>query len=88
MCLAVPGELIKVEGHQGEVNFSGVCRQADLRLVPNAKVGDFVLVHAGCAIQIIPEDEARETLKLFWEMAGAEGMEEEEPLGAEEHEGK
>ncbi len=88
MCLAVPGELIKVEGHQGEVNFSGVCRQADLRLVPNAKVGDFVLVHAGCVIQIVPEDEARETLELFNEMMSAEEPNEEESLGAEEYEGK
>lgn len=82
MCLAVPGKLMKIEGHQGEVDFSGVCRQADLRLVPQVKVGDFVLVHAGCAIQIVPEDEALETLKLFHEAMGEEGANEKEPFGA------
>lgn len=68
MCLAVPGELIHIEGHIGQVSFTGACRQVDLQLVPAAKVGDFLLVHAGCAIQIIPNDEARETLKLWAEM--------------------
>ncbi len=82
MCLAVPGKLMKIEGHQGEVDFSGVCRQADLRLVPQVKVGDFVLVHAGCAIQIVPEDEALETLKLFHEAMGEEGANEKEQFGA------
>ncbi len=82
MCLAVPVKLMKIEGHQGEVDFSGVCRQADLRLVPQAKAGDFVLVHAGCAIQIVPEDEALETLKLFHEVMGEEGANEKEPFGA------
>jgi hydrogenase expression/formation protein HypC len=72
MCLAIPGELISINGIQGEVNFSGVCRTADLRLVPGAKVGDYLLVHAGCAIQIIPADEARETLELLKEMMSGE----------------
>lgn len=68
MCLAVPGKLVKIEGLKGEVNFSGAVRIADLSLVPEAKIGDYVLVHAGCAIQIVPPDDARETLKLFEEI--------------------
>jgi hydrogenase expression/formation protein HypC len=81
MCLAVPGELISIDGNQGEVNFSGVCRQADLRLVPEVKVGDYLLVHAGCAIQIIPADEAQATLELLNEMMSGEVA-----LGAEDNE--
>ncbi|HBF35898.1 MAG TPA: HypC/HybG/HupF family hydrogenase formation chaperone [Firmicutes bacterium] len=87
MCLAVPGELMKVDGNQGEVNFSGVSRRADLRLVPGAKVGDYLLVHAGCAIQIVPADEALETLKLFQEMMGEEATG-ESLSGAGDDEGK
>ena len=87
MCLAVPGKLMKIEGHQGEVDFSGVCRQADLRLVPQVKVGDFILVHAGCAIQIVPEDEARETLELFNQMMGEGGTNEEGTFRAGKNEG-
>ena len=88
MCLAVPGKLLKVDGHQGEVDFSGVCRQADLRLVPDVKIGDFVLVHAGCAIQIVPEDEALKTMELFHEMMRAEDANEEESLEAGENGGR
>ena len=88
MCLAVPGELVKINGNQGEVNFSGVTRQADLRLVPGAKVGDYLLVHAGCAIQIVPEDEAKETLELWNQVMGEEDMTDKTVSGPEEHEGK
>ncbi len=70
MCLAIPGEVIKIDQNKGEVSFSGAIRQVDLRLVPTVKIGDFVLVHAGCAIQIVPGEEARETIKLFAEISG------------------
>lgn len=70
MCLAVPGELLKIEGNRGEVDFSGVRRMVDLQLVPEVKIGEYVLVHAGSAIQVVPADEARETLNLFVEMLG------------------
>ncbi len=68
MCLAVPGEIVKIEGSKAEVSFSGAIRIADLSLVTGAKLGDYVLVHAGCAIQIIPPDEALESIKLFEEI--------------------
>ena len=86
MCLAIPGELMSINGYQGEVNFSGVYRQVDLRLVPGAVIGDYLLVHAGCAIQIVPVDEARETLKLWAEMMGEEDDEQREP-GEADNEG-
>jgi hydrogenase expression/formation protein HypC len=72
MCLAVPGKVVTVESGRGEVDFLGVKRLVDLRLVEGVKVGDYVLVHAGCAIQVIPPDEARETRKLFEEMMNYE----------------
>jgi hydrogenase expression/formation protein HypC len=68
MCLAVPGEVVTMENGRGEVDFFGVKRLVDLRLVEGVNIGDYVLVHAGCAIQIIPPEEARETRKLFEEM--------------------
>ena len=71
MCLAIPGEVVKITGDNAEIDFSGARRTVSLRLTPEAQVGDFVLVHAGCAIQIIPADEARETLKLWDEVFGS-----------------
>lgn len=72
MCLAVPGKVVAMENGRGEVDFFGVKRAVDLRLVEGATIGDYVLVHAGCAIQIIPPDEALETQKLFEEMMSYE----------------
>ncbi|MGE5582166.1 MAG: HypC/HybG/HupF family hydrogenase formation chaperone [Bacillota bacterium] len=72
MCLAVPGAVTRIDGAKGAVDFSGASRLVDLRLVPEVKVGDYVLVHAGCAIQIVPADEAIETIKLFAEVMGSE----------------
>ena len=68
MCLAIPGEIVRIEGYRAEVNFSGAQRLVDLRLAPEAKVGDYVLVHAGCAIQVIPSGEAEEILSLLAEI--------------------
>jgi len=75
MCLAVPGELLSIEGddpltRQGRIAFSGIVKRANLAYVPEARVGDYVLVHAGFAISIIDEAEARKTLSYLDEMAG------------------
>jgi len=67
MCLAVPGEVKSVEGHMATVDFGGVKRTANLSLV-DAKVGDYVIVHAGYAIQVLDKEEAEKTLDLFREM--------------------
>ena len=53
------------------VDFGGVTREAELVLVPDAEVGNYILMHAGFAIQILNEEEAEETLKLFSELADA-----------------
>jgi len=70
MCLAVPGRITSVKDNNAEVDFSGVTRSVSLDLVPAAKKNDYVLVHAGFAIQLLEPAEAEETLKLFREIFG------------------
>jgi len=65
MCLAVPVIITKVEGKEGEVEIGGVTRRISLWLTPEAKVGDYVLLHTGYAISVLDQEEAQETLKLF-----------------------
>jgi hydrogenase expression/formation protein HypC len=69
MCLAVPGKILSISGEDnartGAVSFGGITKEACLTFVPEAKVGDYVLVHAGFAISIVDEAEAAETLEYF-----------------------
>ena len=71
MCLAIPALIKSIDGHQAEADIEGVTRQISLQLTPEAKVGDYVLLHTGYAISIIDTDEAEETLKLLKEMSEA-----------------
>jgi hydrogenase expression/formation protein HypC len=65
MCLAIPAKVINLNGDKASVDFGqGVLREVNVSLV-EAKVGDYVLVHAGYAIQVIEEQEAKETLSLW-----------------------
>ncbi len=69
MCLAVPSQIVSIdETGLAQVSVMGVQRPCSVRLVPDAQVGDFVLVHAGFAIQRIEEQDARETLALLEQM--------------------
>jgi len=70
MCLAIPGRIESVRDNIARADFSGIKREVSLDLVPEAKEGDFVLVHAGFAIQKLEEADARETLRLFREIYG------------------
>jgi hydrogenase expression/formation protein HypC len=71
MCLAVPGKLAEISGATGRVDYGGgLVREAQLDLLPGARVGDFVLVHAGYAIAKVDEREAEETLRIIREMGG------------------
>jgi len=70
MCLAIPALIRAIEGYQGEVEIGGVKRVVSLQLVPEAKIGDYVLIHTGYAISVVDEEEAQETLKLLAELAG------------------
>lgn len=71
MCLAVPVKIVEREGTRAVVDAGGNRVPADLSLVTDAQVGDFVILHAGFAIQKYSPEEARETLALFDEIAEA-----------------
>ena len=68
MCLAVPALVKSVDEHQAEVDMGGVSRRVSIWLTPDAKVGDYVLLHTGYAINIIDKSEAEETLRLLREL--------------------
>ena len=65
MCLAVPMKLIKIEGTKGIAELGNLQREIGLLLLENAKIGDYVIVHAGYAIQILDEEEALKTISLL-----------------------
>jgi len=69
MCLAVPAQIIKLQDMLATIEIKGVTRQASIMLVPEAKVGDYVLVHAGFAIQLVDQEEAERTMELLKELA-------------------
>ena len=71
MCLAFPAKVLKIDGDLATVERSGVKRSARLMLLPEAKVGDYVLIHAGFAMQVIDESEVRIRDALVAEMNGA-----------------
>ncbi len=72
MCLAIPAKVVSVKEDKAKVDFGeGVLREVNVTLV-NAKVGDYVLVHAGYAIQVLDEKEAQETIRLWNEILEAE----------------
>jgi hydrogenase expression/formation protein HypC len=69
MCLAVPGQIVSISGadelRSGRVSFNGIIKEVNLACVPDAMVGDYVLVHVGFAIGVIDEAEANRTLEYF-----------------------
>jgi len=72
MCLAIPAKVVGVKNDRAEVDFGeGVLREVNVTLV-KVKIGDYVLVHAGYAIQVLDEEEAKETLSLWNQILEAE----------------
>ena len=69
MCLAVPVKVVSIEANEAEVEIGGVQRRVSIMLTPEARVGDYVLLHTGYAINVIDEAEAQETLRILEEMA-------------------
>ena len=67
MCLSVPAQVIKIEGEQAEVPVGGTIMNANLSMVDDVNVGDYILLHTGFALQKIDAEEAEETLKTFSE---------------------
>lgn len=81
MCLAVPGRIVSIEGddpllRSGRVDFSGAVKLVNLAYVPEAKVGDYVLVHVGFAISTVDEAEARLVFQYLKEMGDLADIEE------------
>lgn len=71
MCLAIPALIKSIEDYQAIVDIEGVTREVSIQLTPEAKVGDYILLHTGYAISIIDAAEAEETLKLLKELGEA-----------------
>ncbi len=68
MCLAIPMKVIKIEGNKGVVELSGVQKEVSLNLLTNVKVGDYLIIHAGFAIEKLNEKEAKKTLTIWKEI--------------------
>jgi len=79
MCLAIPGRLIEIfEEHglkMGRLDYAGTMNKACLEYVPEIKIGEYAVVHAGFAINVIDEDEARKTYEAWDEMLKAAAKE-------------
>ena len=71
LCLAFPAKVVEIKDSLAKVELSGVTRDVSLMLLPEAKLGDYVLVHAGFAMQVVQKQEVDEMLALFDEMEGA-----------------
>jgi hydrogenase expression/formation protein HypC len=76
MCVAIPARVKSIEGLIADVEVGGVSRKVSVQLTPEVQKDDYVLVHAGFAIQVIDEQEARETMKLFEELGALENGQE------------
>jgi hydrogenase expression/formation protein HypC len=84
MCLAVPGKVLSIAGDDpltrvGRVSFGGIVKEASLACVPEAKVGDYVLVHVGFAISKLDEEEARRVLAYLRDADELAELEGEKP---------
>jgi len=74
MCLAIPGKVIEIKKEKdsifkmAKVSFGGIVKEVNLAMIPEAKIGDYILVHVGVAISIIDEEEAQKTLDILIQM--------------------
>lgn len=81
MCLAVPGKIISIEGddpvfRRGRVNFGGIVKDVSLSYVPEAKIGEYVIVHVGFALSIVDEAEAKKVFEYLQAMGELEELKE------------
>lgn len=77
MCLAVPGKVISIDEsnpdlRMARVDFSGIIKEVCIQWLPEVRTGDYILAHVGMALNILDEEEARETLKLLQELGEME----------------
>jgi hydrogenase expression/formation protein HypC len=86
MCLSIPGKLIEITSaldetfRMGKVSFDGIIKEVSLTLVPDARVGDYVMVHVGAAIGIVNEKEAKKTFELLKQLGELHDLDEPEGL--------
>ena len=84
MCLAVPGKIIKIENQIDDifrfakVSFNGIVKDVNLAMVPEANIGDYVLVHVGSAISVVDEEEAKITMDILKQMGELDELENSE----------
>jgi len=83
VCLAVPGKIESIMGDDpvfrtGKVNFGGIVKEVNLAYVPEAKVGDYVMVHVGFAISVVDEQEARQVFEYLKQISALDELEEGE----------
>ena len=80
MCLSIPGKLIEIVAELdptfriGKVDFDGIKKDVNLAMVPEAKIGDYVLVHVGAAISVIDEEEAKETFDILMKLGETDDL--------------
>ena len=81
MCLSIPGKLVAITAELdetfriGEVDFDGIKKEVNLAMVPDANIGDYVLVHVGAAISVVDEKEAKITFELIKKMGEMDDLE-------------
>jgi len=81
MCLAIPGKILSINAdldptfRQGKVSFGGITKEINLCMVPEAEVGQYVLVHVGVAISLIDEEEAKQTFEYLKQIGEVEELE-------------
>ncbi|MCA0382148.1 MULTISPECIES: HypC/HybG/HupF family hydrogenase formation chaperone [Phnomibacter] len=81
MCLAIPGKIASIAGQldetfrTGKVSFGGIVKEVNLCMVPEANVGDYVMVHVGVAISVVDEAEAQQTFQYLQQMGEVEELE-------------
>lgn len=84
MCLGVPGQILSIEPNElgmsnGKVSFGGIIKEVCLAYVPEAQIGDYVIVHVGFAISKVDAEEAEETLRYLRELGELHELEIEQP---------
>lgn len=86
MCLAIPGKIVEIYEagglKMGKIDFNGIKREACLEYVPEARIGDYTVIHVGFAISLLSEKEARESLELLRDITS---FEDEVGIETEEH---
>jgi hydrogenase expression/formation protein HypC len=81
MCLGIPGKILSIYDNHGtkmaKIDFGGVSREACIEVIPDAQPGDWTIVHAGFALNLLSEEEAQETLDILQQMSDLADLEEQ-----------